>query len=65
MTRPGYGDAQTATDFSAPARSCLHGELKLDGLITQRIGLQAINRGFDDLRAGRAIWSVIVVGDPP
>ncbi len=60
ITRSSYGGAQTATDFPALARSYLRGELKLDGLITQRIALEDINRGFDDLKAGRAIRSVIV-----
>jgi Zn-dependent alcohol dehydrogenase len=32
-------------------------------LITQRIALEDINRSFDDLKAGRAIRSVIVFGD--
>ncbi len=62
ITRASYGGAQTATDFPALARSYLRGELKLDSLITQRIALDDINRGFDDLRAGRAIRSVIVFG---
>jgi S-(hydroxymethyl)glutathione dehydrogenase/alcohol dehydrogenase len=63
MTRSSYGGAQTSTDFPALAQSYLRGELKLDGLITQRIPLEEINRGFDDLKAGRAIRSVIVFGD--
>jgi S-(hydroxymethyl)glutathione dehydrogenase/alcohol dehydrogenase len=63
ITRSSYGGARTATDFPALARSYLRGELMLDGLITQRIGLDEINRGFDDLKAGRAIRSVIVFGD--
>jgi Zn-dependent alcohol dehydrogenase len=29
----------------------------------QRIALEGINRGFDDLKAGRSIRSVIVFGD--
>ena len=49
--------------FSGAGRSYLRGELKPDGLITQRIGLEEINRGFDDLKARRAIRSVIVFGD--
>ena len=65
ITRSSYGGARTATDFPALARSYLGGELKLDGLITQRIALEEINRGFDDLKAGRAIRSVIVFGDAP
>jgi S-(hydroxymethyl)glutathione dehydrogenase / alcohol dehydrogenase len=63
ITRSSYGGAQTATDFPALARSYLQGDLKLDGLITQRIALEEINRGFDDLKAGRAIRSVIMFGD--
>jgi len=63
ITRSSYGGAQTATDFPALARSYLRGELLLDGLITQRIALEEINRGFDDLKAGRTIRSVIMFGD--
>ena len=64
ITRSSYGGARTATDFPALARSYLNGDLQLDGLITQRIGLADINRGFDDLTAGRAIRSVIVFDGP-
>jgi S-(hydroxymethyl)glutathione dehydrogenase / alcohol dehydrogenase len=63
ITRSSYGGARTATDFPELARSYLRGDLKLDGLITQRISLEEINRGFDDLKAGRGIRSVIVFGD--
>ena len=60
ITRSSYGGAQATHDFPALAGSYLRGELQLDGLITRRIGLDDINEGFDDLRAGRAIRSVIV-----
>jgi S-(hydroxymethyl)glutathione dehydrogenase/alcohol dehydrogenase len=63
ITRSSYGGARTATDFPALAQSYLGGDLRLDGLITQRIGLEEINRGFEDLKAGRAIRSVVVFGD--
>ena len=63
ITRSSYGGARTATDFPLLAESYLRGALKLDELISQRIALDEINRGFDDLRAGRAIRSVIVFGD--
>jgi S-(hydroxymethyl)glutathione dehydrogenase/alcohol dehydrogenase len=33
--------------------------LKLDELVTARIGLEDINRGFEDLRAGRSIRTVV------
>jgi len=65
ITRSSYGGAQTATDFPAMAGFYRRGKLKLDGLITQRIALEEINRGFDDLKAGCAIRSVIVFGDTP
>jgi len=64
ITRSSYGGARTATDFPSLAQSYLRGDLFLDQLITQRIALDEINRGFDDLKAGRAIRSVIVFGDP-
>jgi S-(hydroxymethyl)glutathione dehydrogenase / alcohol dehydrogenase len=62
ITRASYG-AQTATDVPVLARSYLRDKLKLDSLITQRIALADINRGFDDLKGGQAIKSVIVFGD--
>ena len=65
ITRSSYGGAQTARDFPLLARSYLNGELKLDELITRRIRLDQINEGFDDLRAGRAIRTVIVFDDVP
>jgi S-(hydroxymethyl)glutathione dehydrogenase/alcohol dehydrogenase len=63
ITRSSYGGARTATDFPALARSYLRGDLRLDELITQRISLDEVNRGFDDLKAGRAIRSVIMFGE--
>jgi S-(hydroxymethyl)glutathione dehydrogenase/alcohol dehydrogenase len=63
ITRSSYGGAQTAQDFPILARSYLEGRLKLDELITRRIRLEQINEGFDDLRQGRAIRSVIVFSE--
>jgi len=63
ITRSSYGGAQTANDFPLLTRSYLNGELKLDELITRRIRLDQINEGFDDLREGRAIRTVIVFDD--
>ena len=42
------------------AQAALDGRLDLGGLVTQHIALDDINRGFDDLQAGRAIRSVIL-----
>lgn len=60
ITRCSYGGAQTATDFPWLAGSYLDGVLKLDEMITQRLRLDDINSGFDDLRNGRTIRSVVL-----
>jgi S-(hydroxymethyl)glutathione dehydrogenase/alcohol dehydrogenase len=59
IRRSSYGDARPARDFPLLAKAYLDGELLLDELITQRIGLEGINDGFSALREGRAIRSVI------
>lgn len=60
ITRCSYGGAQTAQDIPALARTYLDGRLNLDALITNRIGLDDINEGFEELRSGGAIRSVIM-----
>lgn len=60
ITRCSYGGAQVTRDLPALAHSYMDGQLKLDELITARIRLDDINAGFDELREGRAIRSVIV-----
>jgi S-(hydroxymethyl)glutathione dehydrogenase/alcohol dehydrogenase len=57
--RSSYGGARPQRDFPMLVAAYLDGRLKLDELITARIGLEDINRGFDDLRAGRTIRTVI------
>jgi S-(hydroxymethyl)glutathione dehydrogenase / alcohol dehydrogenase len=57
--RSSYGGARPERDFPMLVAAYLDGRLKLDELITARIGLDDINRGFDDLRGGRAIRTVI------
>ena len=64
IIRSSSGGAQTAQDFPFLARLYLEGKLKLDELITRRIPLGQINEGFDDLRMGRAIRTVIVFDGP-
>lgn len=63
IRRSSYGDARPRRDFPFLARSYLEGRLKLDELITQRITLDQINDGFDALRRGESIRSVIVFDD--
>jgi S-(hydroxymethyl)glutathione dehydrogenase / alcohol dehydrogenase len=59
LRRSSYGGARPRRDFPLLARAYLDGRLKLDELITGRIKLDDINRGFEDLRAGRSIRTVI------
>jgi S-(hydroxymethyl)glutathione dehydrogenase/alcohol dehydrogenase len=59
LRRSSYGGARPLRDFPMLARAYLDGRLKLDELITARAKLDDINRGFDDLRAGKSIRTVI------
>jgi len=59
IVRSSYGGAKPAEDFPALARAYLNGTLKLDELVTARIPLDDINHGFDLLRQGEAIRTVI------
>jgi S-(hydroxymethyl)glutathione dehydrogenase / alcohol dehydrogenase len=60
IIRSSYGGALAAQDFPLLARSYLEGHLDLDPLLTNRISLEEVNDGFEELRSGRAIRSVIV-----
>jgi S-(hydroxymethyl)glutathione dehydrogenase/alcohol dehydrogenase len=60
IRRSSYGNARPARDFPMLVQSYLDGDLMLDELITQRIGLDGINEGFAALRDGKSIRSVIV-----
>jgi len=62
IRRSSYGEARPARDFPMLARAYLEGRLMLDELITQRIGIDAINEGFSALRDGKVIRSVITFG---
>lgn len=59
LRRSSYGGARPLRDFPLLAQAYLDGKLKLDELITGRAGLDAINQGFADLRAGKSIRTVI------
>jgi S-(hydroxymethyl)glutathione dehydrogenase / alcohol dehydrogenase len=62
IRRSSYGDARPSRDFPLLARAYLEGRLMLDELITQRIRLDDINRGFAALKSGQAIRSVVTFG---
>ena len=60
IRRSSYGNARPARDFPMLVHLYLNGDLMLDELITQRIDLDGINKGFSALREGRSIRSVII-----
>jgi S-(hydroxymethyl)glutathione dehydrogenase/alcohol dehydrogenase len=60
LRRSSYGGARPLRDFPMLAHAYLDGRLLLDELISRRIRLDEINDGFDALRRGAAIRSVIV-----
>ncbi|MBB5049165.1 S-(hydroxymethyl)glutathione dehydrogenase/alcohol dehydrogenase [Rhodopseudomonas rhenobacensis] len=59
LRRSSYGGARPRRDFSLLAKAYLDGRLLLDELITHRMPLERINDGFDLLRAGKTIRTVI------
>jgi S-(hydroxymethyl)glutathione dehydrogenase/alcohol dehydrogenase len=59
LRRSSYGGARPRRDFPLLAKAYLDGRLKLDELITHRMKLESINEGFDLLRAGKTIRTVI------
>lgn len=59
ITRSSYGGARPRRDFPLLAREYLAGHLKLDELITRRIKLSEINEGFEAMRRGEGIRTVI------
>jgi S-(hydroxymethyl)glutathione dehydrogenase/alcohol dehydrogenase len=61
ITRSSYGGARPRRDFPWLVQSYLEGKIDLDSLITRRISLSEINSGFDDMRAGKGIRTVIML----
>ncbi|TWC05741.1 S-(hydroxymethyl)glutathione dehydrogenase/alcohol dehydrogenase [Bradyrhizobium macuxiense] len=57
--RSSYGGARPRRDFPWLAQAYLDGRLKLDELITGRCTLDGINDGFEALRRGRSIRTVV------
>lgn len=60
IRRVSYGNARPRRDFPMLARAYLDGSLMLDELISRRIGLDDINAGFDALKRGETIRSVVM-----
>ena len=61
MTRSSYGGARPRRDFPWLVNAYLAGRFDLQSLITRRIGLAEVNSGFDDMRAGKGIRTVIMM----
>jgi S-(hydroxymethyl)glutathione dehydrogenase / alcohol dehydrogenase len=59
IRRVSYGNARPRRDFPLLAKAYLDGSLMLDDLISRRITLEQINDGFDALKRGETIRSVI------
>jgi S-(hydroxymethyl)glutathione dehydrogenase/alcohol dehydrogenase len=59
--RSSYGAARPRRDFPWLARMYLDGRLKLDEMITQRLPLEGIDEGFDAMRAGRTLRTVLEI----
>jgi len=60
IVRSSYGGANPARDFPMLARAYLDGKLKLDEMISARIGLERINEGFAALKRGETVRSVVM-----
>ncbi|WJR79923.1 Zn-dependent alcohol dehydrogenase [Bradyrhizobium sp. NP1] len=60
IRRSSYGGARPLRDFPMLARAALEGTLHLEEMITARIALEQVNEGFDALRRGAAIRSVVI-----
>ncbi len=61
IVRSSYGGARPRRDFPWLARLYLDGRLRLDELITQRLPLERIDEGFDAMRAGRTLRTVLEI----
>jgi S-(hydroxymethyl)glutathione dehydrogenase/alcohol dehydrogenase len=61
ITRSSYGGARPRRDFPWLVNSYLAGRFNLESLITRRISLAEVNSGFDDMRAGKGIRTVIMI----
>jgi S-(hydroxymethyl)glutathione dehydrogenase/alcohol dehydrogenase len=61
IVRSSYGGARPQRDFPLLARAYLDGQLKLDELISRRIGLDDINEGFAALKKGEVVRAVITL----
>ena len=55
-----FGGVKGRTELPGYVDRYMKGEIKIDEMVTQTISLDEINKGFDDMHAGRVIRSVIL-----
>jgi len=60
IRRVSYGNARPRRDFPLLAQAYLDGKIDLDSLISRRIKLEDINAGFEALKRGETIRSVVM-----
>ena len=54
-----YGSSRPDVDFPLLVEHYMHGRIDLDSLVTDVIRLESINEGFDEMKRGHGIRSVI------
>lgn len=59
ITRSSYGGARPARDFPWIARLALDGKIQLANLITSRLPLSRVNEGFDQMRQGKGLRTIV------
>ena len=59
IVRSSYGGARPRRDFPLLAQLYLDGKLMLDELISRRLPLDRINEGFDGMRSGQVVRTVL------
>ena len=60
IVRTSYGMSRPRQDFPKLADLAMRGELRLDEMITMRLPLAEINRGFGELQAGNVARAVVI-----
>ncbi len=63
IVRSSYGGARPQRDFPLLAQAYLDGALRLDELVSRRIGLDEINDGFAALKRGDVVRAVVTFDD--
>jgi S-(hydroxymethyl)glutathione dehydrogenase/alcohol dehydrogenase len=54
-----YGSADVRSDFARLLRLWKVGKLDLDGMVTQKIGLEGVNEAIEQMKRGEVIRTVI------